>query len=112
MSLQLALVTRASVNCLHVILVLLLLDLIPPLDEMLDHVQNRRTRQGEMNVVPWHASRFKDADLVRHKVIDLLEVHDSTVVVILTWEECASKVCGVAVGEWAVCHNFSSSTSV
>lgn len=64
---------------------------------MLNYIQNRRTRQGKMDVMPRHTGGFKDADLVRDEVVDLLEVHNPTVVVILSWEKGASKVRGVAV---------------
>lgn len=54
-----------------------------------------------MHVVPRHPTCLKNRNLVGDEVINLLEVHDATVVVVLSWEERASEIGGVTVCERA-----------
>lgn len=66
---------------------------------MLDAVRHCLSDETQMDVVPRHATSLEDGDLVRDVIVYLLEIHHTTIVVILTWEDCATEVRWVTVGE-------------
>ena len=61
-----------------VVFILILLDLVPPFDEVLDDIPHGFACETKVDVMPWHPTDFQYRDLVRHIIIDLLEIHDST----------------------------------
>jgi hypothetical protein len=52
--------------------------------------------------MPWHSATLEDRDSVARIEIDLLEVLDTRVVVILSWEERLAEISWVDVSEGAV----------
>lgn len=68
---------------------------------MLNAIGYSISDQAQVDVVPWHATSLEYRDLVGDVIVDLLEVHHTTVVVVLTWENGSSEVRGVTVGERA-----------
>lgn len=86
---------------LLVVPILSLLDFVPPLRKMLDNIHHRVSHDAHMHVVPRHPTCLKNRNLVGDEVINLLEVHDATVVVVLSWEERASEIGRVTVCERA-----------
>ena len=76
---------------------LALLDLVPPLNEVLHDVQHGLPGERHVDVVPRHASALDRAQTIADIVRDVLEVHDARVVVVLTREERRIRVVWVDV---------------
>jgi hypothetical protein len=53
-------------------------------------------------IMPRHTSALQDGNLGAGIVIHIMEVHDTSVVVILSWEKCLREVGGVNVGKGVV----------
>ena len=66
---------------------LALLDLVPAFDEMLNNIQHDLSSESHVYIVPRHAPRFDGAQTVTDIVGDVLEVHDTGVVVVLAGVE-------------------------
>ena len=64
---------------------------------MLNDIQYDRSHECHVHIMPWHTPSLEDGDSVRGIVIHVLEVHYSSVVVILAWEECKTEVGGMGV---------------
>lgn len=54
------------------------------------------------NIVPRHPRSLKNRHSISNKVSNILEIKDTCVVVILTWEECATKFSWVNISQRVV----------
>jgi len=55
-----------------------------------------------MDIMPWHTRCLQDGHLVADELVDLLEIKETSVVIILPWEKGAFKVGWVHIGEGAI----------
>ena len=92
---------RAEKKYLRIVFELPQLDLIPTFHKVLNTIHHSFSHKAHMDIVPRHTTGFEDGYLVGDVVVDLLEIHDSTVVVILAWEESLGEVRWVAIRDWA-----------
>jgi hypothetical protein len=84
----------------HVLLgVLFVVDEIPPLHEMGLQIFDHRAAHAQRDVGPAHARVLCSIQLVVLPVHDVVEVHDSGVVVVLAREDDPVKVAGMHVGD-------------
>lgn len=81
---------------------LALLDFIPTLYKVLHYIEHDRSRDRHVHIVPRHASTLDCTQTIAHVVRDVLEVHNTRVVVILAWEERRERVGRVHISEWMV----------
>jgi hypothetical protein len=79
--------------------VLALLNFVPPFHEVLYDIQDNRPCKRHMYVMPRHPRIFRHTQLVANEIINFLEVHNSRIIVILTWEEGTTELGGMYIRE-------------
>jgi hypothetical protein len=80
-------------------LVLVTLDKVPAQLEVLGNIVDTRSDDTH-SIVPWHASIISLAQLVALPILDVLEIHDTVVVEVLSRENFVLDTGGVSIGQW------------
>ena len=90
-------IAQASISNVLANVVLLIIDEVPSIDEVMTEVLHTVAVQRDGNVRPAHARALRAIELVLERLGDIAEIHNSSIVVVLSWEDCQVQIGGVCI---------------